>query len=164
MSSRDVYENEHIEKIAKSLIIIKSQRIKNALLTALADEEMVKIMNCVMNQSKSFNDITAENRDIPNTTAFRKTKSLLNNGFLVVDKVIITPAGKKFSFYHSTSKAINVKYENNNVIVEAEQDFDIPKKWVANFFSLDRALKSYSTNQTPAKRKYIIYSADSQNF
>jgi len=79
LSSRDVYENEDIEKIAKSLIVIKSQRIKNALLTALADEEMVKIMNCVMNQSKSFNDITAENRDIPHTTAFRKTKSLLNN-------------------------------------------------------------------------------------
>jgi hypothetical protein len=118
-------------------MLIKSQRIKNALLTALADEEMVKIMNCVMNQSKSFNDITAENRDIPHTTAFRKTKWLLNNEFLIVDKIIITPAGKKFSLYHSTLKAINVKYENNNVIVEAEQNFDIPKKWVASFFSLD---------------------------
>ena len=118
-------------------MIIKSQRIKNALLTALADEEMVKIMNCVMNQSKSFNDITAENRDIPHTTAFRKIKWLLNNEFLIVDKIIITPAGKKFSLYHSTLKAINVKYENTNVIVEADQNFDIPKKWVANFFSLD---------------------------
>src|ERR1043166_8732652 len=137
-------------------MIIKSQRIKNALLTALADEEMVKIMNCVMNQSKSFNDITAENRDIPHTTAFRKTKWLLNNEFLIVDKIIITPAGKKFSLYHSTLKAINVKYENTNVIVEADQNFDIPKKWVANFFSLDCALNSYSTNQTPVKRKYIV--------
>ena len=63
----------------------------------------------------------------PHTTAFRKTKWLLNNEFLIVDKVIITPAGKKFSFYHSALKAINVKYENNNVIVEAEQNFDIPK-------------------------------------
>lgn len=63
-------------------MIIKSQRIKNALLTALADEEMVKIMNCVMNQSKSFNDVTAENRDIPHTTA--RIRRLLEkpNGFL----------------------------------------------------------------------------------
>jgi hypothetical protein len=30
-------------------MIVKSQEIKNTLLTALADEEMVKIMNCVMN-------------------------------------------------------------------------------------------------------------------
>jgi len=39
--------------------------------------------------------------------------------------------------YHSTLKAINVKYENNDVIVEAEQNFDIAKKWLEKFFSLD---------------------------
>jgi hypothetical protein len=35
---------------------IKSQRIKRALLIALVDEEMIKIMNCVIDHSKSFND------------------------------------------------------------------------------------------------------------
>jgi hypothetical protein len=50
-------------------MIIKSQRKKNALLTALADEEMIKIMNSVMHNSKSFNDITTENSDIPLRTA-----------------------------------------------------------------------------------------------
>ena len=33
------------------LMIIKSQRVKRALVAALADEEMIKIMNCVMNQN-----------------------------------------------------------------------------------------------------------------
>jgi hypothetical protein len=45
-------------------MIIKSQRIKRALLTALVDEEMLKIMNCVIDRSKSFNDIIAENSSI----------------------------------------------------------------------------------------------------
>ena len=92
-------------------MIIKSQRKKNALLTALADEEMVKIMNCVMYHSKSFNDITAENNDIPRTTAFRKIKWLLNQEILIV--------------------------ENNEVIVETEQNINIAKRGVAKFFSLD---------------------------
>ena len=91
MSSRDVYENEDIETNCKELDDNQKPENKEALLTALADEEMVKIVNCVMNQSKSFNDITTENTDIPHTTAFRKTKWLLNNEFLIVDKVIITP-------------------------------------------------------------------------
>jgi hypothetical protein len=47
----------------------------------LADEEMVKIMNCVMHRSISFNDIAAENNDIPRTTAFRKIEWLLNQEF-----------------------------------------------------------------------------------
>ena len=51
---------------------------------------MVKIMNSVMHNSKSFNGITTENSDIPLTTAFRKAKWLLNQEILVVDKIVIT--------------------------------------------------------------------------
>ena len=118
-------------------MIVKSQKVKRALLAALADNEMVEIMGSVMHHSKSFNDITMENRNIPRTTAFRKIKWLLDEGLLIVDKIVITPSGKKFSLYHSTLKAINVKYENNDVFVEAEQNFDIAKKWLEKFFSLD---------------------------
>jgi hypothetical protein len=120
-----------------SLMIIRSQRKKNALVTALADEEMLKIMNSVMHRSKSFNEIAAENGDIPRTSAFRKIKWLLNEDILIVDKIVITPAGKKFSLFQCTLRAINVKYEDNDVIVEAEQNIDIPKKWAMKFFSLD---------------------------
>jgi hypothetical protein len=118
-------------------MIVKSHRIRRALLAALADEDLVKIMNCVMYNSKSFNDIVLENKDIPRTTMFRKIRWLLNEQILIVDKVVITEVGKKFSLYHSTLKAIKVKYENKDVIVEAEQNFDIAKKWIEKFFSLD---------------------------
>lgn len=118
-------------------MIIKSQRIKRAVLIALADEDITKIMNCVIDHSKSFNDIIAENSSISRTTAFRKIKWLLKEGLIIVDKIVLTPDGKKFSLYHSTLKGINVKYEVNNVSVEAEANFDIAKKWVEKFFSLD---------------------------
>jgi DNA-binding transcriptional ArsR family regulator len=98
-------------------MIIKSQRIKRALLTALADEEMLKIMNCVIDHSKSFNDIIAENSSIPRTTAFRKIKWLLKEGLIIVGKIVLSQDGKKFSLNHSTLKAINAKYEVNDVSV-----------------------------------------------
>src|SRR5690349_20776061 len=106
-------------------MIIKSQRMKKALLIALADEDMIKVMDSIMDRSKSFNDIVAENSNISRTTAFRKIKWLLNEGLIIVDKIILTPDGKRFSLYHSTLKAINAKYEANNVSVEAEPNFDI---------------------------------------
>jgi hypothetical protein len=52
--------------------------------------------------------ISAENNDIPRTTAFRKIKWLLNQEILIV--------------------------ENIEVIVEAEQNINIAKRWVAKFF------------------------------
>lgn len=118
-------------------MIVRSQKVKKTLLTALADEEMVNIMNCVMHHSKSIKDIILENSDISHTSAYRKIKWLLDERLLIVDKIVITPAGKKFFVYHSTLKAISVRYEDNNIIVKAEQNFDVAKKRIENFFSLD---------------------------
>jgi DNA-binding Lrp family transcriptional regulator len=117
-------------------VIVQSQSAKKAVLTALADEEMMKILDSVMHNSKSIVDISRE-QNIPHTTCYRKTKWLLNEGLVIVDKIIVTPEGKKFSLYHSVLKSINVKYESNNTIIEAEQNFDIVKKTMARFYSLE---------------------------
>ncbi|HZL23824.1 MAG TPA: hypothetical protein VFC05_10900 [Nitrososphaeraceae archaeon] len=117
-------------------MIVESQRAKKAILAALADEEMTKILDSVMYHSKSIADITREN-NIAHTTCYRKTKWLINEGLVSVDKIVITPEGKKFSLYFSVFKSINVKYESNNVIVEAEQNFDIVKRSMARFYSLE---------------------------
>ena len=53
---------------------------------------------------------------------------ILNEGLMILDKIVITPDGKKFSLYHSTLKSISVKYEDTNVVVEAEPNFEITKK------------------------------------
>jgi len=53
------------------------------------DEEMMKILDSVMYHSKSIVDISREN-NIPHTTCYRKTKWLLNEGLVIVDKIIIT--------------------------------------------------------------------------
>jgi hypothetical protein len=56
----------------------------------LADEEMTKILDSVMYHSKSIVDITRKN-NIPHTTCYRKTKWLLNERLVIVDKIVITP-------------------------------------------------------------------------
>ena len=117
-------------------MIIQSQSAKRAILSALADEEMTKILDSVMYHSKSIADITREN-NIAHTTCYRKTKWLISEGLVRVDKIVITPEGKKFSLYYSVFKSINVKYESNNVIVEAEENSDIVKKTMARFYSLE---------------------------
>ena len=117
-------------------MIVQSQRAKKAILAALADEEMTKILDSVMYHSKSIADITREN-NIAHTTCYRKTKWLINEGLVSVDKIVITSEGKKFSLYFSVFKSINVKYESNNVIVEAEQNFDIVKRAMVRFYSLE---------------------------
>jgi len=117
-------------------MIIQNQRAKKAILATLADEEMTKILNSVMHTSKSIVDIIRD-KNIAHTTCYRKIKWLINEELVIVDKIVITPEGKKFSLYRGVLKSINVKYEGNNITVEAEQNFDIVKKTMARFYSLD---------------------------
>jgi predicted transcriptional regulator len=118
-------------------MIVKSQRAKKAIVAALADEDMMKIMNSVTDDSKSIRTIMTE-RNIAYTTAYRKTKWLVNQSLLVVDRFEITPDGKKSSLVRSALRSIVVKYEQDGtVFVEAEENVSALKKVMKNFFSIE---------------------------
>ena len=115
-------------------MILDSQK-KKAILTALADPEAVSIINSTMNQSKSASDIIRET-NVPHTTAYRKIKWLVDEKLLVIDKVSINADGKKYSLFHSVFRSLIVRYENNNILVEAEQNIDSVDILTERFFSL----------------------------
>ena len=115
-------------------MILESQK-KKAILTALADPEAVSIINSTMNQSKSVSDIIRET-NVPHTTAYRKIKWLVDEKLLVVDRVLINDEGKKYSLFHSIFRSIIVKYENNTILVDAEQNIEPLNRLTERFFSL----------------------------
>lgn len=117
-------------------MIITSQKAKKAILAALGDEEMVKILDSVMDKAKSVNEIMREQK-IPYTTAYRKTKWLLDEGLLVVSKIDITPDGKKSSLVYTVLKSITVRYQQHDITIEAEQNFDIVRRVMQKFFSME---------------------------
>jgi predicted transcriptional regulator len=118
-------------------MILDSQK-KKAILTALADPEAVSIINSTMNQSKSVSDIIRET-NVPHTTAYRKIKWLVDEKLLVVDKVLINDEGKKYSLFHSIFRSIIVKYENNKILIDAEQNIEPLNRLTERFFSLGQA-------------------------
>jgi len=124
-----------VQEATNSGLAIKSEKIKRAVLTALADSEMVKILDAVMYQSKSVLQILRET-GVSHSTAYRKIKWFVEEKLLIVDKIDITEEGKKSSFFRTILKSVNIKYEYKNVIIEAEQNVDTLKKVTERFFSL----------------------------
>jgi hypothetical protein len=116
-------------------MIIKGERLKLAILSALDDIELQKILDAAMYQSKSANQIILET-NISHTTAYKKIRWLVEEKLLIIDKIEITEDGKKSSLFRTILKSFSVKYEYNNVVIEAEQNVDTQKvtEW---FFSLD---------------------------
>ncbi|MRN40111.1 MAG: hypothetical protein FIO02_03580 [Nitrosopumilales archaeon] len=121
---------------SNTYMIVKNERSKRAILAALGDTELQKILDATMFNSKSVGQIIRDT-EIPHTAAYRKIGWLLEEKLLVVDKIDITEDGKKSSLFRTVLKSFNIKYEYNNVIIEAEQNFDTLKKITERFFSLD---------------------------
>ena len=63
-----------------------------------------------MFHSKSINDMIKINRYCV-YYMLSKDELATERGTSKVDKIVITPEGKKFSQFHSVLKSINVKYE-----------------------------------------------------
>jgi DNA-binding transcriptional ArsR family regulator len=116
-------------------MIVKSNQIKQDILTALADKEMLKILDLSMYNSKSVNDIIRES-DISYTTVYRKIKWLLDKELLVVDKINLSPEGKKYTTFRSVLKCIIFSYKQDEIIVEAEENVDLIGKIGGHFFSI----------------------------
>jgi predicted transcriptional regulator len=116
-------------------MIVKTEKLKQAILLALADTELQKILDAAMYQSKSVNQIIQES-NVSHSTAYRKIRWLVKERLLIVDKIEITEDGKKSSLFRTILKSFKVKYEHNNVVIEAEQNFDTMRKITENFFTL----------------------------
>jgi hypothetical protein len=119
-------------------LTINSDKMKQAILTALGDKEMLKILDAAMQQCKSVNDIIRET-GVPHTTGYRKVNWLLQEGLLAVQRTRISPDGKKYSEVRSVLRSFNVKYELNILVVEGEQNFNPMGRTASDFFSLDES-------------------------
>ena len=116
-------------------MIVKGERLKRAILLALADTELQRIMDAAVYQSKSVNQIIQES-NVSHSTAYRKIRWLVEEKLLLVEKIEITEDGKKSSLFRTTLKSFNIKYEHNNLLMEAEQNFDTIRKITENFFTI----------------------------
>lgn len=117
-------------------MIIKNPILKRNILSALADKEIMSILDSAILESKSVNQIIKET-DIPHTSAYRKVRWLLDNGLLISEKFIITPDGKKSSLFRSVFKSITVRYKPKDIVIEVENNVDVIEKTARRLFSLE---------------------------
>lgn len=111
------------------------ERFRQAILTALADKEMMRIIDCATLRPRSVNEVIRE-ANIPHSTAYRKIKWMLEAGLLLTERIEITSDGKKFSLFKSTIKSVDVKYDQGKILVEIEYNVDILERTAERLFSL----------------------------
>lgn len=119
------------------MAIIKDEQLKRAILSVLADEDMIKIIKSTTDIAVSGNEII-KLCDIPHSTVYRKLKWMLENKLLTVDTMKFTDEGKKFSLFKSTIHSINVNMDKSgDMVVSATKNIGINQFIAKKFLSMD---------------------------
>jgi DNA-binding Lrp family transcriptional regulator len=98
-----------------------------ALVQGLADEYSRKILLSAIPSAKSVEDMSREN-DIPLSTCYRRVHELLDAQILLVERIIVTPDGKKYELLRSAYRAVTVSFDGGVMKVDATINEDVAEK------------------------------------
>jgi hypothetical protein len=108
------------------LEITEASRVQ-ALVQGLADEYSRKILLSAIPVAKSVEDMSKEN-DIPLSTCYRRVHELLDAQMLLVERIILTPDGKKYELLRSAYRAVSVTFDGGVMKVDATINEDVADK------------------------------------
>lgn len=105
------------------------------IIQALSDEYARKIILSATLKPKSVEDLTKEN-DIPMSTCYRRVHELVGEGIMMIDKIIITPEGKKFETFRSAFRSIQINFEAGELVIDAVPNEDIAERLARMWLSM----------------------------
>ena len=108
---------------------------KKAVIRALLDDQSRLILTATLLAAKSVIDITREQK-IPITSAYRRVKELKEFGLLKVERIVLTPEGKKFELVRSTIRTASVQFDRGTLKVDVTAGVEADEKLVRRFFAL----------------------------
>ena len=98
-----------------------------AVLEVLSDSYSRKILLSAISVSKSVEELSRQN-DIPLSTCYRRVHELLDGGLLVMDRIVVTPDGKRYEMLRSAYKGFSVVFVDGAVQVDAAINGDVADK------------------------------------
>lgn len=114
---------------------LRDEKLKKALLRALADEYSSRILSSTALRPLSVMDLVRE-EGIPSTSAYRRVNELKDEGLLGVKRSVLTKEGKRYDLYKSTFREVNISFRRGSLVVEATPNRDIFERAFVLFHSL----------------------------
>lgn len=97
--------------------MVEEQDRKDAVLLAMSDIYMRRILAATMTDGKSVDEISRE-QSIPTSTCYRRVAELLTMRLLRVERTVITGAGKRFEKYRSAFSDATITMIGGELLVD----------------------------------------------
>ena len=108
---------------------------------AMHDEYSRMILSSSVREGKTVDEICDEN-GIPQSTCYKRIRHLVDEGAMVVERIVVAPTGSKRAIYRSAFTRLEVRLENGLVSARATSNPAVADK-LRDWFRLPDSL-SYS--------------------
>jgi len=87
---------------------------------------------------KTVHEISKE-QGVPISTCYRRARELVDEGLLVVERIVVTGDGKRYAVYRSSFKALGTLSDFSRLLISAELNDDVAEKFRSTWPSISPA-------------------------
>ena len=102
---------------------------------ALSDEFSKRILLSTVAEGKTIQEISVE-QAVPLSTCYRRARELVEEGLLVVERLVLNSEGKRHAVYRSSFKAVDVVSDFNETSITADLNEDVAEKFRSKWFCI----------------------------
>jgi hypothetical protein len=111
---------------------------QEAVVSSLLDGSSRKILMSTIEAAKTVESISAET-GVPLSSCYRKIADLVSERMLVIERMVMTPTGKKYAIYRSAISGIHIDMGRGRIAVSVMPNADVTEKvrsaWLAHLLS-----------------------------
>jgi predicted transcriptional regulator len=98
--------------------LLLGPRLADVMTEAISDEFSRSMLSTSVLQGKTVDEICEEG-GIPQSTCYRRMRHLVDEGAMVIERIVVASTGRKYAIYRSTFSRFDVRLENGVVSVYA---------------------------------------------
>jgi hypothetical protein len=112
----------------KARSVALSGQIASFAVNALSDESSRRILVSTVSKGKTAREVSLE-QAIPLSTCYRRAHELVDQGLLVVERVVITGDGKRYAVFRSAFRRLDIATDFGELSVSVELNDDVADKF-----------------------------------
>ena len=116
---------------------VSSLQSSSSILSALGDESSRRILTSAIACGKTVEEISAE-QNLPLSTCYRRIRHFVDDGLMILERLVVTPAGKRFAIYRTSFSDVTIRFYPGETAVETTPNLEVLDKlrtrWLSTNF------------------------------
>jgi predicted transcriptional regulator len=121
-------------------MIIRDEGIKARILELIGDDYSRRIIMATIERAKSAAEISRET-ELPLSSTYRKIHDLQDAGLIAVERILLTPDGKKQELYRSTVRELAIRLQPHALELSLIPNEDVVDKFARMISYMREAAK-----------------------